>query len=71
MAKATGTIKFEIEPWVKLTCLNFGCVHNLSSNVIEPEAACNLKQISIDRDGKCANMVLKADKDKKPHVFEG
>jgi hypothetical protein len=67
MAKISPVIRFEFEPLVKLTCLNVDCIHNLAHNALDPEAACNLKTLSINEDGKCMNMVVK---DKKKDVSE-
>jgi hypothetical protein len=52
-------IKFEIEPLVKLVCMEFRCVHNLANWVGDPQAACNLKKLIIERHGKCGSMKLK------------
>ena len=43
-------IKFEIEPIVKLGCVNYKCINHLNSRGF---ACCNLKYITIGQDGKC------------------
>ena len=44
------SITFDLEPIVKLVCLNTACKNHLQWF---GAAACNLKQISIDEDGRC------------------
>lgn len=51
-------IILEFEPIVKLVCENMNCQFNLAnaSNTSEGrQAACNLKQITIDNKGCCHN----------------
>ena len=55
-------VKIEFEPIVKLTCLNFHCVHNL---FMTGDAFCNLKQLQIGSDGKCKAMLLKVEEEKQ------
>lgn len=46
------------EPIVKLVCANTRCKHNLTNaanNSEEKELACNLKHITINENGCCAN----------------
>ncbi len=42
----TFNIKFEIEPIVKLHCINSDCRFNIKT-------CCNLKHLTIVSDGKC------------------
>lgn len=42
----TFNIKLEIEPIVKLSCINMDCRFNLKTH-------CNLKHLTIVSDGKC------------------
>jgi len=53
MAGTKISINFEIEPIVKLRCLNGKC-----KNRITGEYHCNLKHIDIDDDGRCKNLEL-------------
>ena len=48
MARMNDTfkIKFEIEPIVKLACINMGCRFNIKTH-------CNLKHLTIVSGGKC------------------
>ena len=64
-------LKVEFEPIVKLVCLEFRCMHNLANWAGDPQAACNLKRLVIERDGKCKMMVLKAKEETKPNVSAG
>lgn len=51
-------IILDFEPIVKLVCESTDCVFNLmnSANIPERrEPACNLKQITINDKGQCAN----------------
>lgn len=51
-------IYMEFEPVVKLVCEAIDCQHNLinAANIPERrEAACNLKQITIGKNGVCQN----------------
>jgi hypothetical protein len=47
------TIRIEIEPVVKLTCLNFDCRHNLAEDPL-CLPYCNLKCLQLDETGKCS-----------------
>ena len=49
-------IRFEIEPIVNLKCVNAACAHNLAWAGF---AACNLKRVSIDYRGCCAEFAAK------------
>ena len=53
MAKSSISVKIEIEPVVKLDCMNKDCKHNL---IDRGYSGCNLKYISISKDGKCKEM---------------
>ena len=46
------SIVVDIEPIVKLVCMNFTCRYNLDRI---GRAECNLKNIVISSDGLCAN----------------
>lgn len=70
MAILNPKITLEFEPVVKLTCLNFKCVHNLAHRVMDPQASCNLKLLTIRSDGTCGNMLLKSQEDKKSDVSQ-
>ena len=48
-------ITFETEPFVKLDCIQMDCLHNLANNGRSGTACCNLKYISINKDGNCGN----------------
>lgn len=50
MAKNVISICIEIEPIVKLTCLDFKCKNNMRTSGF---CCCNLKHVYIDSDGKC------------------
>ncbi|RLC97829.1 MAG: hypothetical protein DRI46_12325 [Chloroflexi bacterium] len=52
--KIKGTI--EIEPLVKLECLNVGCIHNLAK--ISEGYYCNLKRLYLNADGACESQML-------------
>ena len=45
------SVNFEIEPVVKVMCLNESCAHNLVAR--HGRAYCNLKHVVIDESGKC------------------
>lgn len=47
-------ITIEIEPIVKLTCNNRDCRHN-ANHLRNRSLTCNLKAVSIDSAGQCAN----------------
>lgn len=49
-------IRFEIEPIVNLKCANTACANNLAW---AGAAACNLKHVSIDYRGCCAEFAAK------------
>lgn len=49
-------VKFEIEPIAKLDCMRVECTHNRITN-------CNLKAITLDRDGRCMEFAPKRQKD--------
>lgn len=50
-------IKVEIEPVVKLICMNVECYHNLSKS--RGVFCCNLKHLKLDGGGECtAAMVM-------------
>lgn len=51
----TFNIKLEIEPIVKLGCINYKCVNHLNR---EGFACCNLKHVTIVSDGKCKNYTI-------------
>ena len=53
MAINNFTITFDIEPLVKLYCLNLDCRFNLVNNRAAECAHCTLKFIGIEADGKC------------------
>jgi len=55
MAGADLSIKFEIEPVVKLYCMATDCKHNLCKHPSSGWIACNLKVVEIGADGKCAS----------------
>lgn len=46
-------ITFEIEPIVKLVCLNTGCRFNLVNFAESQQVCCQLKNVVIGQDGKC------------------
>ena len=48
------SIEFEIEPIVKIRCLNDACDHNLQ---YAGYACCNLKRIVLDEHGICCAQV--------------
>lgn len=49
-------IKIEIEPIVKVRCEADDCVNNLSWKA-DRNLYCNLKHITITREGKCENYI--------------
>ena len=51
MAKGDMKVIFDIEPIVKLTCLNAPCVNNQGGT-------CNLKHLSIDDRGVCRDLAI-------------
>lgn len=54
MARASNiSVKFEIEPICKVTCLMISCRHNLSD---KGWLCCDLKNIEIGRVGICKQM---------------
>lgn len=51
MAKSDGFfVKFEIEPIVKVDCVNIKCFHNMHRVA---GFYCNLKFININEEGRC------------------
>ena len=54
---ASANIKIDIEPLVYLTCFQVDCIYNRAMRT--GDAVCNLKNISIREDGKCAEMILR------------
>ena len=49
-------VTFEIEPVVKLVCLNKKCRYNMTRREFGGAFGffCNLKNLEVDQDGKCA-----------------
>lgn len=46
-------VKIDIEPIVKLECINSACTHNFINFRSVQELGCNLKHLSLDENGKC------------------
>jgi len=63
MAKADFSIKFEIEPVVKLYCEAIDCEHNLCKHPSSGWIACNLKVLEIGQDGRCASYAIAKSED--------
>jgi len=56
MPRADMKITVELDPIVKLQCLNIACKHNTH---YVSGLYCNLKNVMIDEDGQCLDVVLK------------
>jgi hypothetical protein len=64
MAKSDLRITFEIEPIIKLSCVETLCRFNLAKQ--NGFLACNLKHINIGFGGTCQNKEIRTDPQDKP-----
>ena len=63
MASNNFSITLELEPIVKLYCLNLDCRFHMTNTRID-SALCVLKYLEIDNEGKCGMFEQKEDNDK-------
>ena len=64
MASGDFKITFEVEPIVKLTCLNTSCKYNLGER--HGYICCDLKYVEINEAGKCSMMEVRKPTDDTP-----